>query len=85
LGDKIGVNLVDQPERALELDVASKVIFTGMIDGDFTGKKLSDYLNPRSEDWVHARRIVNGLDRADNIAEYAKKFYAAIAYTTEVA
>ncbi len=82
LGDKIGVDLVNHPEMALELDVAAKIIFTGMIDGDFTGKKLSDYLNPRSEDWVHARRIVNGLDRADDIAEYAKKFYAATSYTT---
>ncbi len=61
------------------------MIFIGMIDGDFAGKKLGDYFNDRSEDWVHARRIVNGLDRADEIAEYAKKFYAAISYTTGVA
>jgi|SRR5271165_870902 len=81
LGDKIGVDLVNNPEKALELDVASKVIFTGMIGGDFTGKKLIDYFNSASEDWVHARRIVNGLDRAEDIAGYAKNFYAAISYT----
>lgn len=81
MGKKVGVDLVNNPEEALELDSAVKIIFTGMIDGDFTGKKLSDYFNDVLEDWVHARRIVNGLDHADNIAGYSEKFYAAISYT----
>ncbi|MFF9550331.1 glycoside hydrolase family 19 protein [Methylobacterium sp. NPDC097178] len=81
LGDKIGVDLVHHPEKALDTDVASEVIFTGMIDGDFTSKSLSDYFNNSDEDWIHARRIVNGLDRAEKIAGYARKFYAAISYT----
>jgi putative chitinase len=69
-------------DGALEPDLAAKIMFKGMIDGIFTGKKLADYFNPRTADWKNARRIVNGLDHADDIATYAKKFYAAISYTT---
>jgi putative chitinase len=81
LGDEIGVDLLDNPEKALELDVACKVIFIEMIDGDFTGEKLSDYFNSRSEGWLQARRIVNGLNRAAEIEGYGKNFYASISYT----
>jgi hypothetical protein len=50
--------------------------------GTFTGKKLSDYFNEDREEWKNARRIVNGLDRAEIIASHAKRFYGAISYTT---
>ena len=69
-------------DGALEPDLAAKIMFKGMIDGIFTGKKLADYFNPRTADWKNARRIINGLDHADDIATYAKKFYAASSHTT---
>ncbi|MEP0322600.1 hypothetical protein [Bauldia litoralis] len=53
-----------------------------MRDGIFTGHKLADYFNPMEEDWIEARRIINRLDRAEMIAGYGRKFYAAISYTT---
>jgi putative chitinase len=53
-------------------------MFLGMINGMFTGKKLKDYFHDVSADWVNARRIINGLDRANDIAAYAKKFLAAL-------
>mgnify|MGYP000863126929 FL=1 len=43
-----------------------------MYEGLFTGKKLSDYINIISEDYFNARKIVNGLDRADIIAGFAQ-------------
>ena len=52
-----------------------------MEKGLFTGKKLADYFDKNEQDWINARRIVNGLDRAEKIAGYAKAFYAAISYT----
>jgi hypothetical protein len=83
LGKAIGEpNLGTDPDLALEMDVALKIMFTGMYDGLFTGKKLKDYFNKSEEDWVEARRIVNGLDRATLIAGYGKTFYAALSYTT---
>ncbi|MBO9097815.1 MULTISPECIES: glycoside hydrolase family 19 protein [unclassified Rhizobium] len=81
LGDAIGVDLVADPDLALDLDVAVQIIFYGMLNGSFTGRKLADYFNKTKSDWVNARRIVNGLDRADTIAGYGKIYYAALSYT----
>lgn len=47
----------------------------GMEAGRFTGKKLSDYL---PGDYVNARRIINGTDKAEQIAGYARQFEAAL-------
>ena len=81
MSNRLGVDLVSNPELALETDIAARIIFEGMIDGSFTGKKLSDYFNPTTENWKQARRIVNRLDKAELIAGYGKLFYRAISYT----
>jgi putative chitinase len=77
-----GVDLVANPDMALDPKVASQVMFHGMEHGSFTGRKLADYFNPTTANWVGARRIINGLDRADLIAGYGKAFYAALSHTT---
>ena len=59
----------------MNVDVATKVCFIGMVKGLFTGKGLSNYLNDTKTDFVNARRIINGTDRAKLIASYAVKFY----------
>ncbi|MEO6252220.1 MAG: hypothetical protein ABIO79_02910 [Ferruginibacter sp.] len=62
---------------------ATKIMFLGMAEGWFTGKNPGDYFTKTKEDWVNARRIINGLDRPDWVASYyAKKYYAAISYST---
>ena len=82
LGTAIGnAKLATDPSEALKMDVAIDIMFVGMEKGLFTGKKLADYFDKNEQDWVNARRIVNGLDRADKIAGHAKAFYAAISYT----
>jgi putative chitinase len=77
-----GVDLVKNPDRAMELPVATKIMFHGMINGSFTGKKLSQYFNKTTGDWKNARRIINGLDKANAIADYGNRYYGAISYTT---
>jgi putative chitinase len=77
----LGVDLVKNPLLALELENCVKIMFYGMINGTFTGKKLSDYFSATQEDWVNARRIINRLDKANLIADEARNFYAAISYT----
>lgn len=69
--------IADEPEKALEPDTAYMIAARGMREGLFTGKKLSDYING-DVDYVQARRIVNGLDRANDIAEIAEKFERAL-------
>jgi predicted chitinase len=79
---KFGQPLVTQPDLALNLDIAIKIMFWGMINGIFTGKKLSNYFDGTKADWVNARRIINGLDKANLISGYGHQFYAAISHTT---
>ena len=75
---RMGIDLVGNPDLAMDLDVATDIMFTGMARGLFTGKKLADYFTSKSSDWVNARRIINGIDRANDIATYAKRFYDAL-------
>jgi len=77
-GEKLGFDLVGKPSLALEPDVAAEILVVGMRDGWFTGKKLSDYITLQRSDFRGARRIVNGMDRADLIADYAKQYDALL-------
>jgi hypothetical protein len=81
-GKLVGDDLVNNPDHALDHNIAGKILFTGMETGLFTGKKFGDYFNKTKEDWYNARRIINALDKAPQIAEYGKKFYRSIGYTT---
>jgi putative chitinase len=82
MGKKLGIDLVNEPELALDLDTASQIMFRGMIDGSFTSRKLATYFNPDVEDWVNARRIINGLDKANLISGYGKLYYGGLSHTT---
>ena len=77
-----GESLVANPDLAMRPDVAAAIMIYGMHEGWFTGKKLSDYL-PASgpatrEQFVPPRRIINGQDRAKDIAGYAFGFQTAL-------
>lgn len=67
-------DLVEFPELAMDVDVASAVLITGSLQGWFTGKKLSDYINANKVDFINARRVINGIDRAKAIATIAQKY-----------
>lgn len=75
-----GIDVVANPDLITTVSVSVAIEF--MIKGYYTGKKLSDYFNPTTEDWVHARRIINGLDKADLIAGYGRSFHSALSVTT---
>ena len=83
MGNLLGVNLLEHPELALDLEIATKIMFEGMTKGashagDFTGKSLEHYFTPEIENPVGARKIINGLDRAQTIAGYYYKFLVAL-------
>lgn len=86
MGDLLGIDLVNDPNLALVPEHAVKIMFEGMMTGassigDFTGKSLENYFNEETDDPVNARRIINGKDKANLIADYYLKFYSAISYT----
>jgi predicted chitinase len=74
----VGKDLVHTPALALDMQISTRILYYGMIYGVFTGKKLHNYFNDQKEDWLNARRIINGLDKAELIADYGKQYFAAI-------
>jgi putative chitinase len=80
--DKLGLtgerDLVEHPELALDSLIATRILFRGMIQGWFTGRKLEDYFNDHRDDPVNARQIINGNDCDDEIAGYHRSFLAAL-------
>jgi murein DD-endopeptidase MepM/ murein hydrolase activator NlpD len=88
VGQAIGLqtSLYDRPDRALDRPPAVQILYRGMIDGLYTpGQALPKYFSPLKEDWVNARKIVNGLDKADQIADYGKSYLGALRVTAAVA
>lgn len=77
-----GLPLVAQPDLALDPANAAQIMRGGMDGGWFTGKKFANYLpnvGPATFDQLtQARRIINGQDRATDIAGYAIQFQTAL-------
>lgn len=67
--------IADEPEKALDPACAANIMIDGMERGAFTGKGLKDYL---PGDYVNARRIINGTDKAHQLAGYANVFESAL-------
>lgn len=76
MGDEIGFDLEDNRAAAILPTISAYTTANGMIDGDFTGRALNDYLpvttNDEGEqeqgqaDWFNARRVVNGIRNDPN-------------------
>ncbi|MBV8808025.1 MAG: hypothetical protein JO033_05075 [Acidobacteriaceae bacterium] len=75
LGQLLGMGdqLTENPDLALDPNVAYRIMSIAMRTGSFTGKKLGDFISQNSCDFMNARRIINGTDQAEKIAGYATK------------
>ncbi|WP_287751524.1 glycoside hydrolase family 19 protein [Microcystis sp. M046S1] len=81
LGQAIGIGnqLYDNPSLALNMEVAVKILFVGMVDGLYAPvHSLRKYFFEDRTDWVNARRIINWLDKADLVAGYGQKFFKCL-------
>lgn len=83
MGRLLCVDLLNKPELALDPIISVKIMFEGMTKGsssfgDFTGKCLEMYFNSSTNDPKNARRIINGLDKAETIKGYHNKFLACL-------
>ncbi|MGA1304892.1 MAG: hypothetical protein ACO3ZD_12695, partial [Cyanobium sp.] len=72
---RLGIDLIGKPELASRPDIAAQILVQGMRDGSFTGLKLDDFVG---NDFVSARKIINGLDRAQQIANIATAYAEAL-------
>jgi len=77
-GDKIGVDLTKDPTLAMKPGNAAEILVLGMLEGWFTGKRLDQYITLKASNFVGARGIVNGTDKAQAIAEIARDYDDAL-------
>jgi hypothetical protein len=71
---RLGVDLLSQPHLAERLDNAVAILIEGSLQGTFTGRKLADFGS-----YAQMRRVINGTDKANDIAEIAEEFEQALA------
>jgi hypothetical protein len=70
-----GVDLVSNPDKALDPAVSAVILVHGMKTGGFTGAKLDDYIGGGKANFEAARAIVNHpSDKPDLIAGYARQW-----------
>jgi hypothetical protein len=74
----LGVDLVNNPDKAMDNNLALFILVRGFKTGTFTGRKITDYINSGGTDFVNARRCINGTDKAHEIARLANKYLASI-------
>lgn len=76
-----GWDFLNKPELLLQLQPSIWATVYAMRTGLYTGKKLSWYIGGSECDFMNARRIINGTDKAEMIMGYANKFLAALQAT----
>lgn len=81
----LGIDLIAHPELRGDPKISALSLFLGNREGWWTGKDLSDFLDGVDEsdaedlrEFVNARRVVNGTDKAEKIGRYALGFEKAI-------
>lgn len=80
------IDLLSDPDLALQPDYAAEIMFYGMYSGAFTGKKFIDYFSKNSsgsiqkDNWNGARAIINGTDKAEIVANFSRDYYSCISY-----
>jgi hypothetical protein len=81
---RTGLDLINNPDLMMDVKIGSESHVYCMMHGVYTGKKLSDYINNITVDFMGARRIINGQDQATLIAGYANDFMKCIAVGGDV-
>ncbi len=71
--DRLRLELVGDPDLALQPAVALFVLVFGVTNGSF-GTAMTHFVNAQRTDFVNARRSVNALDRAEHIATIAERW-----------
>ncbi len=83
--NRLKVDLLGKPDLALQDDIAVRILIEGMLLGSFTGKGLAAYIDDVDEsddedlqEYIEARRVVNGKDKAEEIGKSALLFEYAL-------
>ena len=76
---KTGLDIVNDPDLVMRPDISLFVLIDGMKQGVFTGVRLEDCQAENAFDFVEARKIINGEDKAVEIANLANRWMSGIA------
>jgi hypothetical protein len=78
--DILGIDLINSPDLALDSIVSAKILTIGSLKGTFTTRRLNQYIKYGLErnEWINARRVINGVDDNKDIADYAINFLQCI-------
>lgn len=77
-GEKLGRDFLSDPDAVMDAGNSAAILVRGMMEGWFTSKALPTYVNPQASDYRQARRVVNGMDKADEIAALARAYETAL-------
>lgn len=78
MGNYLKLDLINNPDLLLDNKVSARVLVHGILEGSFTGVGINRYVTNLKTDYVNARRIINGVDKANEIANIATQFEKAI-------
>ena len=85
VSSKYNIDAVTDPDLVMEQPYATEILFDGMNEGWFSGKSVGDYIDNVDEsdtedtrEYVNARKIINGSDKAKEIAVLAMEWRRAL-------
>ena len=70
-GDKLGINLIDNPDLALDVEIGAKILATYFKDRKVDVACLN-------KDWLTVRKLVNGVNRATGLPNGWSDFQTVI-------
>lgn len=77
-GKELNLDLTTDPNKVMEPEVSAKILVAGSMGGWFTGKAIPDYITLKKSDFVNARKVINGTDKAMTIASLANQYDKAL-------
>ncbi len=79
------VDFVKNPDSINQPEYAAQILFSGMVEGWFTGRKLGDYFSASVNDSTGARAIINSDVKINGkkIAEHHDAFLLALNKATD--
>lgn len=86
MGKRIGMDLVGNPDLALDPEIAVKILFSWFFDGAISGQgKITKYISGNKKQYISARLLVNNdvEKNAATIADHAKNIERILTYCLE--
>ena len=78
IGIKIGVDLLTQPELAMNNKISIQILVQGMMEGWFTSYRLQDFFTSSKAQWLEARKVIRNSERNQMIKTLALAYHAAL-------